>query len=107
MDWDKVLKYVKENAEYEFNPMTHPYLNWTQEQIVERIRKVKDIREISNFMGFYSLRDKAVAAGEYHPFSGVGFFILPRENGSYSGSLSTLISGGSCRSHGCQRPDAL
>jgi hypothetical protein len=81
VDWDKVLKYVKENAEYEFNPMTHPYLNWTQEQIVERIRKVKDIREISNFMGFYSLRDKAVAAGEYHTFSGVGFFILPRENG--------------------------
>ncbi len=82
VDWDKVLKYVKENAEYEFNPMTHPYLNWTQEQIVERIRKVKDITEISNFMGFYSLRDKAVAAGEYHSFSGVGFFIMPRENGA-------------------------
>ena len=81
VDWDKVLKYVKENAEYEFNPMTHPYLNWTQEQIVERIRKVKDVREITNFMGYYSLRDKAVAAGEYHSFSGVGFFIMPRENG--------------------------
>ena len=81
VDWDKVLKYVRENAEYEFNPMTHPYLNWTQEQIVERIRKVKNITEISNFMGYYSLRDKAVAAGEYHPFSGVGFFIMPRDNG--------------------------
>jgi len=81
VDWDKVLKYVKENAEYEFNPMTHPYLNWTQEQIVERIRKVNDVTEITNFMGYYSLRDKAVAAGEYHPFSGVGFFIMPRDNG--------------------------
>jgi hypothetical protein len=59
VDWDKVLKYVKENAEYDFNPMTHPYLNWTKEQIVERIRKVKSVTEISNFMGFYSLRDKA------------------------------------------------
>lgn len=81
VDWDKVLKYVRENAEYEFNAMTHPYLNWTQEQIVERIRQVRDIREISNFMGFYTLRDRAVAAGDYHPYSGVGFFIMPRDNG--------------------------
>ena len=81
VDWDKVLKYVKDNAEYDFNPMTHPYLNWTNEQIVERIRQVKDVREITNFMGYYSLRDKALAAGEWHPYSGVGFFIMPRENG--------------------------
>lgn len=81
VDWDKVLQYVKENAEYEFNPMTHPYLGWTKEQIVERIRQVKDVREISNFMGYYSLRDAALAAGEWHPYSGVGFFIMPRDNG--------------------------
>jgi hypothetical protein len=83
VDWDKVLKYVKDNAAYEFNAMTHPYLNWTQEQIIERIRKVKDITEISNFMGYYSLRDQALAAGEWHPYSGVGFFILPRDNGVF------------------------
>lgn len=81
VDWDKVLQYVQENAEYEFNPMTHPYLNWTKEQILERIRQVKDVREITNFMGYYSLRDAALAAGEWHPYSGVGFFIMPRENG--------------------------
>ena len=81
VDWDKVLEWVKENAEYDFNPMTHPYLGWTKEQIVERIRQVKNVTEISNFMGFYSIRDKAVAAGEYHPYSGVGFFIMPRDNG--------------------------
>jgi hypothetical protein len=83
VDWDKVLKYVKDNAAYDFNAMTHPYLNWTQEQIVERIRQVKDITEISNFMGYYSLRDKAIAAGEWHPYSGVGFFIMPRDNGVF------------------------
>jgi hypothetical protein len=83
VDWDKVLQYVKENAAYEFNAMTHPYLNWTQEQIVERIRQVKDITEISNFMGYYSIRDKALAAGEWHPFSGIGFFIMPRDNGKF------------------------
>jgi hypothetical protein len=83
VDWDKVLQYVRENAAYDFNAMTHPYLNWTQEQIVERIRKVKDITEISNFMGYYSLRDKALAAGEWHAYSGVGFFIMPRDNGHF------------------------
>jgi hypothetical protein len=81
VDWKKVLQYVHENAAYEFNAMTHPYLGWTEEQIVERIRQVKDVREITNFMGYYTLRDKAVAAGEYHPYSGVGFFIMPRDNG--------------------------
>jgi hypothetical protein len=81
VDWKTVLRYVKDNAEYEFNPMTHPYLNWSKEQIVERIRQVKDVTEITNFMGYYSLRDKAVAAGEWHEFSGVGFFIMPRDNG--------------------------
>jgi hypothetical protein len=81
VDWDKVLRYVKENVAYEFNPMTHPYLNWTKEQILERIRQVKDVREITNFMGYYSLREKALAAGEWHPYSGVGFFIMPRDNG--------------------------
>jgi hypothetical protein len=83
VDWDRVLQYVKENAAYEFNAMTHPYLNWTQEQITERIRQVKDIAEISNFMGYYSIRDQALAAGEWHPFSGVGFFIMPRDNGRF------------------------
>jgi hypothetical protein len=83
VDWDKVLQYVKDNADFEFNPMTHPYLNWTPEQIVERIKQVKDIAEISNFMGYYSIRDKALAAGEWHPFSGIGFFILPRDNGRF------------------------
>jgi len=81
VNWDKVLDYVRENAAYEFNAMTHPYLGWTDERIVERIRQVKDVREITNFMGYYTLRDKALAAGEYHPYSGVGFFIMPRDNG--------------------------
>ena len=83
VNWDKVLQYVKDNAAYEFNAMTHPYLGWTEEQIVERIKKVKDITEITNFMGYYTLRDTAIAAGEWHPFSGVGFFIMPRDNGVF------------------------
>ena len=82
VDWEKVLQYVRDNAAYEFNAMTHPYLGWTDEQIAERIRRVKDITEISNFMGYYSLRDAAIAAGDWHPYSGVGFFIMPRRTAS-------------------------
>ncbi|NLP36603.1 MAG: FAD-dependent oxidoreductase [Firmicutes bacterium] len=80
VDWDEVLQYIRENV-YDFNPMVTPYLDWTDEQVRERIKQVTDVREISNFMGFYSLRDKALAAGDWHPYSGVGFFIMPRENG--------------------------
>jgi hypothetical protein len=78
--WDKVLKYIKENLnEFLFRP--HPYLNWTQEQVHERIKRVKDITEIGEQMGWISLREEAMAKGEWHGHSGVGFFLMPREGG--------------------------
>ena len=80
VDWDKVLKYIKENPN-EFVFMTHPYLNWTQEQVHERIKQVQDIAEVGEQMGFLSLRDAAMAKGEWHGKSGVGFFLIPREGG--------------------------
>jgi len=80
VDWDKVLTYIKENLnEFSFRP--HPYLNWTQEQAHERIKRVKDITEIGEQMGWISLRDEAIAKGEWHGKSGVGFFLMPREGG--------------------------
>lgn len=80
VDWDRVLKYIKENLnEFIFRP--HPYLNWTQEQIHERMKKVNDITEIGEIMGWVSLREEAMAKGEWHGYSGVGFFLTPREGG--------------------------
>lgn len=80
VDWDTVLTYMKENLnEFSFRP--HPYLNWTQEQTHERIKRVKDITELGEQMGWISLRDKAIAKGEWHGKSGVGFFLTPREGG--------------------------
>ncbi len=81
VNWDKVLKYAKENVDYDFNPMINSYLGWTKEQIIERFQKIESPAEISNFMGYYSIRDKAIANGDWHTHSGVGFFIMPRENG--------------------------
>ncbi len=80
VDWDQVLTYIKENLnDFTFNIV--PYLNWTQEQTHERIKQVKDITEIGEQMGWISLRDKAMAKGEWHGQSGIGFFLIPREGG--------------------------
>lgn len=81
VDWDKVLEYARDNVGYDFNPMVNSYIGWTKEQIVERFQKIRSPVEISNFMGYYSLRDAALAKGEWHRYSGVGFFIMPRANG--------------------------
>ena len=80
VNWDKVLKYIKENLN-EFIFRSHSYLNWTQEQLLERIKQVKDITEIGEQMGWISLRNEAMAKGEWHGHSGVGFFLCPREGG--------------------------
>jgi len=80
VDWGKVLTYIKGNLN-EFSFRSHPYLNWTQEQLLERIKQVKDITEIGEQMGWISFRNEAMAKGEWHGKSGVGFFLLPREGG--------------------------
>ena len=83
VDWDKVVNYIKENPnEFSFDELlSDPYSNWTREQIIERIEQVKDMTEIGEIMGFLSLRDAAMAKGEWHGFSGIGFFLTPREGG--------------------------
>jgi len=80
VDWDTVLTFIKENLnEFLFRP--HPYLGWTEEQVHERIKQVKDITELGEQMGWISLREEAMAKGEWHGQSGVGFFLMPREGG--------------------------
>ena len=80
VDWKKVLQYIKDNPG-EFVFRTHPYLNWTRERLYERIQQVEDIAELGEKVGFFSLRDEAMAKGEWHGKSGVGFFLIPREGG--------------------------
>jgi hypothetical protein len=80
VDWDGVLAYMKENMnEFVWRPV--PYLNWTEEQTIERIKKVTDFAEIGEIEGWISLRNEAMAKGEWHGKSGVGFFLIPREGG--------------------------
>lgn len=82
VDWEKFLKYVKANPyEFELMHLIHPDMGWTKEQIAEGLKNVKDITEIGEIMGFYSFRKEALDKGEWHQYSGVGFFLMPREGG--------------------------
>ena len=89
VDWDRVLKYIKENLnEFVFRP--HPYLDWTQEQMHERIKKVTDITEMGELVGWISLRDEAMAKGEWHGKAASASSSRPEEGGVDTGPLPAL-----------------
>ena len=83
VDWDKALRYIRENPdEFSFERfLRNPFLKWTKEQLIEHIKQIKDVTELGEIMGYFSLRDAALAKGEWHEYSGVGFFLTPREGG--------------------------
>lgn len=82
VDWDRLLDYVRRNPE-EFTPnhVMNPHTGTSPEEYYELLRNVTDIKELGELMGFIELRDMALANGDWHPYSGVGFFIIPREGG--------------------------
>jgi hypothetical protein len=83
VDWEKVLKYIKNHPEeFEFERfMENTQHKWTYEELVSRLRKIDSIVEFGEVMGFRTIKKKAMDAGEWHGFSGVGFFLIPREGG--------------------------
>ena len=83
IDWDKFMEYFMGHLEeFDFDHLYDPYIHMSDEEIREEIRKnVKTIEDVGEVMGFVSLHDKAMKAGEWHNCSGVGFFIMPREGG--------------------------
>jgi len=95
VDWGRMLKYMKENLD-EFAWRPHPYLGWSQERIKERMKEVTDITEIGEIMGWISLRDQAMAKGEWHGKSGVGFFLVPREGGVIQAHFQHSSHVGNC-----------
>ena len=83
VDWGIVLKYIKDNPqEFEFERFQeNTQHKWTYDELVARIRKVDSIVEFGEVMGYRSLKMKGLETGEWHGFSGVGFFLIPREGG--------------------------
>lgn len=83
VDWDKALEYIKGNLEeFKFDHfIQNPYSIMTKERLEAQIARASNIAEIGEIMGYVSLRDAALERSEWHGFSGVGYFLLPREGG--------------------------
>ncbi len=82
VDWDKLLTYVRSHPEqFSFKQLLNPYTDGTHEAIMDVYSKCHDITELGELMGFYELRNVAMKNGDWHPYSGVGFFLTPREGG--------------------------
>jgi hypothetical protein len=98
VDWKKVLDYVKNNPqEFEFERFQeNTQHKWTYDQLVERIRKVETVEEFGEVMGFRSLKMKGLETGEWHGFSGVGFFLIPREGGVVQAHFQHSSQIGNC-----------
>ncbi len=83
VDWDKLLTYIRTHPEqFSFRHLIFPYENAnTKEDVMEMYRNCYDVTELGEIMGFYELRDIAFQNGDWHPFSGAGFFLTPKEGG--------------------------
>ena len=87
IDWNKFLDYVNKNPEQlAWFELTLP--SWSDERkeeahqkCLEFYRTCRDPAMLGEIMGFYDFHKKAMEAGDWHPYSGVGFFLTPREGG--------------------------
>jgi hypothetical protein len=98
VDWGKVLDYIKANPrEFEFERfLENTQHKWTYDELVARIRKVDTIAEFGEVMGYRSLKMKGLETGEWHGFSGVGFFLMPREGGVIQAHFQHSSQVGNC-----------
>jgi len=81
VDWDIVLKYIKENPK-EFSFRTHPYLKMSDDEMWKQIKAIEKIEELGNIPdGWFTITDKGVKNGEMHEFGTIGCFFTPREGG--------------------------
>jgi hypothetical protein len=98
VDWETVLNYIKANPqEFEFERFQeNTQHKWTYDELVARIRKVDSIVEFGEVMGYRSIKMKALETGEWHGFSGVGFFLIPREGGIIQAHFQHSSQVGNC-----------
>ncbi|MDR2356354.1 MAG: FAD-dependent oxidoreductase [Clostridiales Family XIII bacterium] len=83
VDWDVLLQYVRNHPEqFSFKQLIFPFEGaTTREEVLDWYSKCHDIKSLGELMGFYELRDIALENGDWHPYSGAGFFLIPREGG--------------------------
>jgi hypothetical protein len=98
VDWKKVLEFIKSHPEeFEFERfLVNTQHSWTHAELMERIQKVDTIAEFGEIMGYRTLLKKGVETGEWHGFSGLGFFLIPREEGVIQAHFQHSSQVGNC-----------
>lgn len=83
VDWERLLRYVRSHPEqFSFKQLIFPLEGAnTQDDVVKMYERCYDVKELGELMGFYELRDIAFKNGDWHPYSGAGFFLTPKEGG--------------------------
>ncbi len=83
VNWDKLIKYINNNPDQiEMDQLcgNNPD-KLTRDMVREVYKKCIDIKELGEVMGFQDLRQVALENGDWHPNSGAGFFLQPKEGG--------------------------
>ena len=87
VDWEKFMDYVNQNPD-QLVWFEHYLPHWsderkeqTHQEALEFYRTCRDPAMYGEIMGFFDFQKKALECGEWHPYSGVGFFLTPREGG--------------------------
>ena len=83
VDWEKLLQYIRTHPEqFSYKQLILPLEGTnTQEDVLQMYERCYNITELGEIMGFYELRDIALKNGDWHPFTGAGFFLTPKEGG--------------------------
>jgi hypothetical protein len=90
VDWDKVTAYMKANPDEYLGGMPKRILTAQQEE--SRKRRLEVLRNCGSLielvkagklgtLNFPALTQKALAAGDFHPYGDLGFFFTPRDGG--------------------------
>ena len=78
IDWAEFIKYIGENPDQVENRTD--LTTYTEEQRAEMLRSFtpENVDEIGEIQGFKKFLNEALPKGEWHPYSGVGFYLAPR-----------------------------
>ena len=78
INWDETLAYIKANPD---QILPRGDVDRSDDERYELIRKVKNIEELGDMLGFFKIMDEALKNGDWHQFSGMGFFVAPKDDG--------------------------
>jgi ribulose 1,5-bisphosphate synthetase/thiazole synthase len=103
VDWKELLAWIHKNPE-QLVWFEHILPHWTDERkeaahqkALEFYRTCEDPKLFGEIMGFTSLHKQGIETGEWHQFSGIGFFLIPREDGHVQAHMQ----------HSSQAPEVL